>query len=170
VIIDLFGPEAREEVVAQMSESYAAEFRSGSINALVAYDLEALDAYMEFASAVLFHDVGRWREVGRLAVDGELHNVLRTLLRPTSDLPAMLRRGISTWSRLFSFGGWRVGAAPGGKSMLTISDFEAVAQPLRQWIVGVVEQTARRAVRTELRAAIMSGEQDFANELIFELG
>jgi serine/threonine-protein kinase len=168
-VIDLFGANAREDVVAQLPGGYAAEFRSGSINALVAYELEALDAYMEHASAVLVRDPGRWREIGRLGVDGELHNVVRTLLRPTIDLGSVIRRGISTWARLFSFGAWRVGSSPNGKVTLTISEFDPVAQPLRQWVVGVVEQTARRAVRADVRVVITSGDQDFTPEICCEI-
>ncbi|MFT3774719.1 MAG: protein kinase [Minicystis sp.] len=169
VIIDLFGADARNEVVKQMSESWADDFRNDSINALVAYDLEALDAYMELASSILVRDPGRWREIGRLAVDGELHNVVRTLLRPAIDMSSVIRRGTSTWARLFSFGVWRVGMSSNGKVTLHIGEFEAVAQPLRLWVVGVIEQTARRAVRAETRVTVISGEQDFTSELVCEI-
>ena len=170
VIVDVFGTDARDEVVARMPYEWAADFRNDSINALVAYDLEALDAYMALASASLVRDPGRWREMGRLAVDGELYNVVRTLLRPTVDLTSVMKRGISTWARLFSFGAWKVGTAPSGKVSLSLGELEAVAQPLRLWVVGVVEQTARRAVRAELRVLVTSGEQDFAPELTCEVG
>jgi len=170
VITDIFGHARRDDVVAQMPEHYAAEFRNGSINALVAYELEALDAYMEYATVAVVKDPGRWREFGRLAVDGELYNVVRTLLRPAVDIRGVVRRGVSTWARLFSFGAWRVGATPSGRVTLAIGELDAVAQPLRSWIVGVVEQTIRRAVRTDLRVTITSGEQDFAPELSFEVG
>lgn len=170
VITDTFGHAARDDVVAQMPSAYAAEFRNGAINALVAYELEALDAYMEYATAMVVHYSARWREFGRLAVDGELYNVVRTLLRPAGDVGSVIRRGVSTWARLFSFGAWRVGASPTGRVTLVIGEFNAVPQPLRAWIVGVVEQTTRRALRTELRVTITSGEQDFASELSFEIG
>jgi serine/threonine-protein kinase len=170
VILDLFGAEARAEVVQHIPVGLAADFRNDSINALVAYDLEALDAYMELASAVLVRDPSRWREIGRFAVDGELHNVLRTLLRPEVDMNQMIRRGISTWARLFSFGVWRVGTAASGKVTLNIGEFEAVAQPLRLWIVGVIEQTVRRAVRADARVVITAGDQDFTAEIACEIG
>jgi serine/threonine-protein kinase len=169
VILDVFGAVARDQVVAQIPEVHAAEFRVGSINALVAYRLEALDAYMERATALLLRDAGRWREFGRLAVDGELHNVVRTLLRPAIDIGAVVKRGVTTWARLFSFGAWRVGNAPGGKVTLAIGELDAVAQPLRLWIVGMVEQTTRRAVRADLRVVVTSGEQDFAPEMTCEI-
>ena len=169
VLGELFGTAARAEIVALMPETYAADFRNDSINALVAYDLEALDAYMEYASAIVVHDPYRWREIGRLSVDGELHNVVRTLLRPSVDLGAVIRRGISTWARLFSFGAWRVGASASGKVTLTISELDPVAQPLRLWVAGVVEQTARRAVRADVRVVVTAGEQDFTPEMCCEI-
>jgi serine/threonine-protein kinase len=170
VVKELFGAESRDEIVAHMPDAWAADFRNDSINALVAYDLEALDAYMEHATALVVRDPGRWREIGRLAVDGELHNVVRTLLRPSVDVAQVIRRGISTWARLFSFGVWKLGVTPMGKTSLVISDFEAVAQPLRLWVVGVVEQTCRRAVRADLRVQVTGGEQDFLPEITCELG
>jgi len=170
VVIDLFGAEARNEIVAQMPPEWADDFHNDSINALIPYDLEVLDAYMEYASALAIHESSRWREIGRLAVDGELHNVVRTLLRPAVDLSQMIRRGVSTWARLFSFGAWKVSASPSGKVLLSIGDFEAVAQPLRLWVVGVIEQTARRAVRADVRATFLSGEQDFTPEITCEIG
>ncbi len=170
VIEDLFGLEARDEIVAQMPPAYADDFRNGSINALVAYELEALDAYMEHATVLVVRDPGRWREIGRVAVDGELYNVVRTLLRTTPDLAAVLRRGTSIWARLFSFGGWRVAARPDGRAELHIVEFEPAAQPLRYWIAGVVEQTVRRAVRLDARVVITSGEQSFSPELVCEIG
>jgi len=170
VVAKVFGDSARDEIVAQMPPHYAAEFQNDSINALVAYDLEALDAYMEFATEAVVRDVMRWREFGRLGVDGELYNVVRTLLRPSTDLASVLRRSILIWSRLFSFGSWRVTELPDGKAALSIGDFEAVAQPLRFWMIGVAEQIARRAVRADVRAIITVGEQSFTPELTCELG
>lgn len=168
-IVDMFGAEARDELVAQLPERYAAEFRGGAINALVAYELEAVDAYMERASSLLVRDRARWREIGRLSVDGELHSVVRTLLRPAFDLGAVVRRGITTWARLFSFGAWRVQTPQSGKVVLTIGEFDPVPQPLRLWVVGVMEQVVRRAVRADARVFITSGEQDFAPELTCEI-
>ncbi len=168
-IVEMFGAAARDEVVSRMPDAYAAELRNDSINALVAYDLEAVDAYMTHATVTLLHDAGRWREVGKLAVDGELHGVVRTLLRPALDAGGVVRRGVSTWARLFSFGTWRVSVSPAGKVTLTIGELDAVAQPLRLWIVGMIEQTTRRAVRPDVRVTIAGGEQDFTPELVCEI-
>jgi serine/threonine protein kinase len=170
VVLDLFGPELRQEIVEQMPERYAAELRNDSINALVAYELESLDAYMELATTIAVRDPARWKDLGRLSVDGELYNVVRTLLRPSLDLVGLLRRGITVWARLFSFGTWRVAPAAGGRAGLHLTELDPAAAPLRHWMVGVVEQTARRAVRSDVRAVIVTGEQSFAPELVCELG
>ena len=170
VVTELFGAEARDEIVAQMPETYSADFSNDSINALVGYQIEALDPYMEYASSLVVHDINRWREIGRLAVDGELYSVVRTLLRPTPDLTSVIRRGVSIWARLFSFGAWRVSPSPTGKVLLQVTDFDPVAQPLRLWVVGIVEQTARRAVRPDARVMITQGEQSFTPELACEIG
>jgi serine/threonine-protein kinase len=170
VILDVFGAASRDDVVAGMPDVYAAEFRAGAINALVAYPLEALDAYMERATVTLLHEPTRWREFGRLAVDGELYNVVRTLLRPAVDVGGVVRRGVSTWARLFSFGAWRVGAAPNGRITLTLGELDGVALPLRMWMVGMIEQTTRRAVRADLRVIITEGDHDFAPEMACEIG
>lgn len=170
VLVELFGAQARSEVVGHMPDAWATDFHNDSINALVAYDLEVLDAYMEYASALVVRDPTRWREVGRMSVDGELYNVVRTLLRPAGDINQLIRRGIAIWAKLFSFGTWRVSNLASGKTQLVIGEFEAVAQPLRLWVAGVLEQTARRAVRAEARAVITAGEADFMPELVCEIG
>jgi len=166
----LFGDRVRNEIVAQMPQHYAADFRNDSINALVAYDLEALEAYMNLASERVVRDMGRWRDIGRHGVEDELHNVVRTLLRPSPDLVNVLRRSVLIWSRLFDFGSFSVTPLPGGRAALHVAEFEAVARPLRLWMVGVAEQIARRAVRADVRAIITAGELSFEAELTCEFG
>ena len=43
----------------EMPVQYAEDFRQDSINALVPYDLEALDAYMELATSLVLRDLAR---------------------------------------------------------------------------------------------------------------
>jgi serine/threonine-protein kinase len=169
-IAETFGALARDNLVAVLPQPLATELRSGSVNALVTYDLGAVDAYLEHAKAMFVRDPMRWRELGRHAVDGELSGVVRTLLRPEDDIAALVKRGVPTWARLLSFGSWRVGTSASGKVTLAIGELDAVAQPLRLWLVGVVEQTARRAVRSQPRVLVTSGEWDFAPEITCEIG
>ncbi len=168
-LIDLYGQRERDEVVRHMPARYAEDFVQGSLNAMVRYDLEALDAYMELATEILLHDVERWREIGRHAVGGELFNVVRSLLRPSPDYASLVRRGALIWAQLFSFGSWRASTSPSGRAMLQVADFEPAASSLRHWLAGMLEETARRAIGTEAKVAITGGEMGFTPELTCEI-
>ena len=169
-IIDEYGKSAREDVVAQIPARYGDDFRHDSINALVGYELEALDVYMELATSLVLRDVERWRDLGRLAVPGELHGLVRTLFaRVTPDIAGLVRRGTSIWQRLFTFGSWRVATGPTGKVMLHIGDFDPASLPLRLWVVGMIEETARRASGAGVRVTITAGEIGFTSDLACEI-
>ncbi|MGK4008132.1 serine/threonine-protein kinase [Sorangium sp. So ce1036] len=169
-LVDEYGRSARDEVVSQMPLRYADDFRHDSINALVGYDLEALDAYMELATSLVLRDLERWRDIGRLAVGGELHSLVRTLFaRPLTDIASLMRRGTSIWSRLFTFGSWRVATGPTGRVTLHIGDFDPASLPLRLWVVGMVEETARRASGGGVKVTITLGELGFTSELACEI-
>jgi serine/threonine-protein kinase len=168
-LVEDAGPRVREQVVAQLPPRYAEDFLNDSINALVAYDLEALDAYMELATSLSLHEPSRWRALGRLAIGGELHNTVRSVLRPAPDLQIAIRRGISIWSRLFSFGAWKVGSSQNGKVSLQIAEFDPASLSLRLWVVGMVEETARRAASFDVRVNITAGETGFTSELACEI-
>ena len=168
-IVDMYGQRERDEVVKHMPAKYAEDFVQGSINAMVRYDLEALDAYMELTTELLLHDVARWHEMGRLAVGGELFNVVRSLLRPTPDLGSLVRRGALIWAQLFSFGAWRAGQSPSGRALLQVAEFEPAASCLRHWVAGMLEETARRAIGAEVKVSITGGEMGFTPDLTCEL-
>lgn len=168
-IIEDAGPRVREQIVGQLPQRYADDFLNDSINALVAYDLEALDAYMDLATSIFVHESNRWRQLGRAAIGGELHNTVRSVLRPAPDLQIAIRRGISIWSRLFSFGSWKIGSSTPGRVLLQVGEFDPASVGLRQWVVGVVEETARRAASYDVRVVIAAGETANAPELSCEL-
>jgi len=168
-IIEDAGPRVREQIIGQLPQRYADDFLNDSINALVAYDLEALDAYMDLATANFAHEPNRWRMLGRSAIGGELHNTVRSVLRPAPDLQIAIRRGISIWSRLFSFGSWKIGSSTPGRVVLQVGEFDPASLALRLWVVGVVEETVRRAASFDVRVTIASGEAAFSPELSCEL-
>ncbi|HRI71267.1 MAG TPA: serine/threonine-protein kinase [Polyangium sp.] len=168
-IIEDAGQKVRDQIIGQLPQRYADDFLNDSINALVAYDLEALDAYMDLATASFAHEPNRWRMLGRAAIGGELHNTVRSVLRPAPDLQIAIRRGISIWSRLFSFGSWKVGSSSPGRVLLHVSEFDPASHALRMWVVGVVEETARRATSYDVRVSIAAGEAAFSPELSCEL-
>ncbi|EYF05556.1 serine/threonine protein kinase [Chondromyces apiculatus DSM 436] len=169
-IIEEYGKSARDEVVTHMPGQYAEDFRQDSINALVPYELEALDAYMELATSLVLRDLERWRDLGRNAVMGELQSLVRPLIsRPSNDVTNIVRRGINTWSRLFTFGSWRVATGPTGRVSLHIGDFDPASLPLRLWLVGMVEETTRKAAGGGVRVTITAGEIGFTSDLACEI-
>lgn len=168
-LIEDAGPKVREQIIGQLPQRYADDFLNDSINALVAYDLEALDAYMDLATSLSLHEPNRWRALGRSAIGGELHNTVRSVLRPAPDLQIAIRRGISIWSRLFSFGTWKIGSSAPGRVLLQVGEFDPASLALRLWVVGVVEETARRAASYDVRVNIAAGEAAFSPELACEL-
>ena len=168
-LVEDAGPKVREQIVNQLPQRYADDFLNDSINALVAYDLEALDAYMDLATSITLHESNRWRALGRSAIGGELHNTVRSVLRPAPDLQIAIRRGISIWSRLFSFGAWKVGSSSPGRVLLQVGEFDPASLALRLWVVGVVEETVRRAASYDVRVNIAAGDAAFAPELSCEL-
>ncbi len=168
-VIDIYGQRERDELVKHLPPAYAADFLQGSINAMVRYELEELDAYMELATELLLHEVERWRDLGRHAVGGELYNVVKSLLRPSPDYAALVRRGALVWAPLVCFGQWRVSTSPSGRTLLQVTDFEPAASTLRHWIAGMVEETARRAISTDAKVTITGGEMGFTPELTCEI-
>jgi len=168
-LVEDAGPKVREQIVNQLPQRYADDFLNDSINALVAYDLEALDAYMDLATSITLHESNRWRALGRSAIGGELHNTVRSVLRPAPDLQIAIRRGISIWSRLFSFGAWKIGSSSPGRVLLQVGEFDPASLALRLWVVGVVEETVRRAASYDVRVNIAAGDAAFAPELSCEL-
>jgi eukaryotic-like serine/threonine-protein kinase len=168
-IIDIYGQRERDEVVKHLPPGYAADFVQGSINAMVRYELEELDAYMELATELLLHEVERWRDLGRHAVGGELYNVVRSLLRPSPDYALLVRRGALVWSALMCFGQWRQSTSPSGRTLLQVTDFDAAASTLRHWVAGVVEETVRRAIGADAKVTITGGEMGFTPELTCEI-
>ena len=168
-IIDIYGQRERDEVVKHLPPRYVSDFIQGSINAMVRYDLEELDAYMEVATELLLHDVDRWKDLGRHAVSGELHNVVKSLLRPSPDFASLVRRGALVWAPLVCFGQWRVSTSLSGRTLLQVTEFDPAASTLRHWIAGMVEETARRAIGTDAKVTITGGEMGFTPELTCEI-
>ena len=57
-----------------------------------------------------------------------------------------------------------------GEKLAELHGLHLSRETLRQWMMGVVEQTARRAVRPDIRVTITQGEQSFAPDLVCEIG
>jgi serine/threonine-protein kinase len=168
-LVEAHGRGARDAIVQHVPARWAADFRDDSINALLSYDLEALDAYLEIATNLGVREVRSWRDLGRRAVDGELATFVRPATRACTDLHQAVRRGVSSWSRLFGFGEWRVEEQGSRRTAIHLTGFDPASLALRLWLVGVVEATMSRAMGRQVRATITLGEMGFTPELACEL-
>jgi serine/threonine-protein kinase len=168
-LVEAHGRGTRDAIVQHVPARWAADFRDDSINALLSYDLEALDAYLEIATNLGVREVKSWRDLGRRAVDGELAAFVRPATRASTDLHLAVRRGVSSWSRLFGFGEWRVEEQASRRTALHLTGFDPASLALRLWLVGVVEATLSRAMGRQVRATITLGEMGFTPELACEL-
>ena len=77
--------------------------------------------------------------------------------------------GKSLFDRLFTFGSWRVATGPTGKVSLHIGDFDPASLPLRLWLVGMVEETTRKAAGGGAKVTITAGEIGFTSDLACEI-
>jgi serine/threonine-protein kinase len=164
-ILGVHGAAIRDRILARLPALYSDDFRHGSITGVVLYDLAVFDAYAAAAnSVVLGNEPTRWREIGRGSVEGELSSLMRTISR-SSDEAALFRRCTTTWSRLLDFGSWNTDNRRPGEAVVHVSDFGAAPVALRQWLIGVVEQTLRHAGHSGSTVAARAGEAARTNDL-----
>ncbi len=164
-----YGEIARNRIVSKLPGTWGSDLRDGSINALVSYEIEMLDAYLEIATQDVLRDPNEWRAVGRASVDGQLGTMLRNVVKKESDGSAFARRGVAVWAKLFDFGAWNASPLAEWHVELKVSEFDPASRPLRLWLVGVIEQSARRAAGPDLSCAITRGEMGFTPELVCDL-
>ncbi|HVY49664.1 MAG TPA: serine/threonine-protein kinase [Minicystis sp.] len=164
-----FGPEDRDRVVARLAPADAADLNEAAQNALLSVPVEVFDAYLEAATELVLHDVERFRELGKAAVDGALAPLLKGVVRPEREVAAVVRRGVPAWSRLFDFGAWRHAAQGRTRVELRIGELDAASRALRLWLVGVVERSIAKALGADVTCAILLGEMSFAPELLVEI-
>jgi hypothetical protein len=169
-LIDERGRSARDQVVAQMPEHCRDDLRHESIDLLARYELETLTTYMDLATSLVLRDPERWRDFGRLAVSGDLHQFVRSVYAvPTVNVVPVLHRTTSILSCLFTSGSWRVDTGFACKVALTIGDLGPPSVLLRLWIAGVMEEIVRRAMSSDVKWSITHGESRGAPELTCEI-
>jgi serine/threonine protein kinase len=167
-ILGAHGATVRDRILARLPARYSDDFRHGSITGVVLYDLDVFDAYAGAANAiVLGNEPNRWREIGRGSVEGELASLMRTMrtLSRSADEAALFRRCLAIWSRFTDFGAWTTDLKREGEVVVHVSDLGPAPLTLRQWLVGVVEQTLRHAGHTGTTVAMRAGEAPRTPEL-----
>ena len=164
-----YGVESRDEMLELLAPDDAEAFRTDAFNALVWYELDAVDALMEASTAILMEGrADEWRKLARANFEKDL----AAILRPTSrllDVQTALKRSLAGWARIFDFGALRVGAATGTRVLVRVEGFEAASLPMRYAMVGTTEALVASAGASEVAIRIASGESSFARDFEFEV-
>ena len=164
-IAERHGSEIRNRILEKLPSGCASDFQHGSLAGVVLYDLAIFEAYASAATSIaLRNDIGKWREIGRDSAEGELSTLLRVKTRGY-DTSSFLRRCMNVWSRLIDFAEWTAQLKPDGEASLLVTDIGPAPLTLRHWLIGVVEQTLRRAGYTNATVAARVGEAARAPEL-----
>jgi hypothetical protein len=157
-VSDTFGTACRDVLLQALGDPHARRLKEGTFDPRTTCELDAIERYLAAATATLSVDRDAWRDAGRAAVAGGLSPQLRPLMAGESGLGAAARRAVKIWARLFSFGTWRVATRAGGVE-LEVCAIDRVSASLRAWIVGMVEQTLRRATASRVQATVGSGAE-----------
>jgi serine/threonine protein kinase len=166
-VLSTFGRGPRDRILAQLPKEIAQELELSALQAIVLYDLQAVNAYFEGVTIDICQSNPSWaRTAGVAAVRGDLSQILRSALRP-GDLPVVLRRIMPVYSRLFDFGSWEVEATQLGATM-RVGDFQAANLPLRLWLVGAIEGTLS-ACDVTARTIVARGDVAHAPHLVVEV-
>ena len=140
--------------------------RSDSFNALVWYDLESVDTFVEAATLVAQDgDPGSWRALAKDNFDRDLGPIFRPSAR-AADAAALLKRMPTVWSRLFDFGVARTDEVSPRKALVRISGFEAASLSIRNIMVGTFE--GMLATTPGLAVRVLTGEASFARDFEIE--
>ena len=162
-----YGPTGRDEVLGMLRTELADSYRSDGFNALVWYDLEALDSFLEAATqSVLRGEALVWERLARENFDSDLASIFR----PTrvTEWEVALRRVPAAWGRVFDFGTVQVGDVKGGHATVRINAFDGASLALRYLVAGTFDgmfttMTSRPKVR------ITGGEVSFAADLEIDI-
>jgi serine/threonine-protein kinase len=162
-----FGKGPRERILSTLPKEIAQELELSALQAIVLYDLAAVNAYLDGVTNDICRSNPSWaRTAGVAAVKGDLAPILRSALRP-GDLPVVLRRIMPVFSRLFDFGNWEVEATQLGATM-RVGEFQSANLPLRLWLVGAVEGTLS-ACEVPARTIVARGDVAHAPHLIVDV-
>lgn len=153
---EVFGDYVRLRALQRLPKEVATELEYQALQAIVMYDVKALNAYFEGVTNEGAVGSAVWaRSAGARAVSGELGAFMRNALRP-GDVVSLLRRSTVVLSRLFSFGTWEV-VEKDDTITLRIGDMGALNAPARLWLVGVVDGALQTA-GVRARATIVRGD------------
>jgi serine/threonine protein kinase len=171
-----FGETGYREVLGRMPPDIAESFRTDGFNALVWYDLDTLDMFLEASTALLLGgDVALWRELACTNFERDLGAIFRPSQRQ-NDPVALLKRSSSGWARIYDFGSIRViepTAPPPAqapmRALIRIDGFEAASLALRNATMGTSEGMLRSVGLSDVTARVTTGETSFARDFEYEI-
>jgi len=163
----VFGEDARRRTLAALSPEVAREFELSTIQAIVLYDIDIANRYVDAVSRhAALGNRGWARAAGSASVPGELSQILKSAVRPEGT-PAVLRRLCPVLSRFFSFGTWTIDLA-GPIYTLRASEIDVLGPGLRLWVTGVVDGSLA-AAGARSRVTLARGETGNLPQLILDI-
>jgi hypothetical protein len=164
-----FGAEARDNVLTLLPPEHADALRTDAFNALVWYDLDAVDMLMEATTAALFDgEVAQWRRRAREHNERDLGPILRPGAR-LGDPDALIKRSASGWARIFDFGVMKQGTPQDGRMLVRVEGFEAASLAMRYAVIGTMESLLESAGVRDAVIRVVLGETSFARDFEYEV-
>jgi uncharacterized protein (TIGR02265 family) len=164
-----FGERARADVLQQLPVEEADAFRADAFNALVWYELEPFDRFLEAAAAVLMGgDVAHWRLLARDNFERDLGPILRPSPR-VLDARALLDRGAAGWARIVDFGVVKVIDVEASCARLRVEGFDGASLALRYATLGTMEGLVRAGGASDVSARVLAGEASFTRDFEYEI-
>jgi serine/threonine-protein kinase len=163
----VFGEGARQRVLSAVPTNVAAELRYGSMQAIVPYDVTALNHLCDrITTEAAMGNPGWARAAGAHAVRAELAPLIRPALASTTP-DVVVRRLIPCLARFYSFGTWDYDDGH-AVSTLHINDMQPLNAPARSWLVGVIEG-AIAAAGGRARVTLVRGDAAYAPQLAVDV-
>jgi serine/threonine-protein kinase len=172
----VYGAPARDEVLRALPPELANSYQTDAFNALVWYEVEALDTFLEAATALVFGgDATAWRMLAREQFDRDLGPIFRSTAARAADPESLLKRSVSSWARLYDFANVRVSEPSSSNSgtlkraLVRFDGFDAASLAVRNLTLGTAEGLLKSSACPDVSARVMAGEASFAREFEFEL-
>ncbi len=164
-----YGESGRDSVLRQVPRAQADLFRSDGFNALVWYDLESLDTFVEAATHTLLRgETTQWRAFARDNFEKDLVSLFRSAR--TGDVPGILKRSPASWSKIFDFGTMRVSdPSTPGRVNVKVEGFDTASLALRYATIGTMEGLVRGAGFPGATVRVLAGEASFARDFEYEM-
>ena len=162
-----YGAEGRDEVLAMLPPELSETYRTDGFNALVWYDLEAIDTFLEAATqSVMRGDPIVWERLARENFELDLASVFR----PTrvTEWEVALRRVPGSWGRIFDFGVVHVSEPKDSHATLRIDSFDAASLALRYVVVGTLAGMFT-TMTNQPKLRVTGGEVSFVRDLELDI-